>query len=167
MYSFKPFGDQRHQRSMTDMFKTTFRNTLQSDGPHYRGNMSPYNVKHALVDPSHTFTHPTTHKTRKAMDFTKYDWKRGTDKTSRNLQHIKRETFDIHGKMILRLPEERDYFGEEGDPVTTFHETLRSNKDFFKKKPYEKIDSGKFGKQNYLTAPKNPVGVASHKVYYT
>lgn len=25
----------------------------------------------------------------------------------------------------------------------------------------------KFGRPNYLTAPKNSVGVASHKVYYT
>ena len=56
LYSFKPFGDQRHQRSTSDMFNTTLRSTLQVDGPHFRGSKSPYNVKHALVDPSHTFT---------------------------------------------------------------------------------------------------------------
>ena len=27
-YSFKPFGDQRHQRSTSDMFNTTLRSTL-------------------------------------------------------------------------------------------------------------------------------------------
>lgn len=149
------------------MFKTTFRSTLQADGPHYRGNMSPFNVKHALVDPSHTFTQPASHKTRKDMDFTNYDWKKGQDRTCRNLQHVKRETFDIHGNMILRLTENRDYFGEESDPVTEFHQTMRTNQDSFKKSPAERIDSSKFGKQNYLTAPKNAVGVASHKVYYT
>jgi hypothetical protein len=100
------------------------------------------------------------------MDFTKYDWKKGKDKTARNLQHIKRETFDIHGNMILRLPENRDYDGEELDPVIQFHETLRSNKDFFKKKPLDKIDPNSFGRNNYLTAPKNAVGVASHNVYF-
>ena len=122
-YSFHPFGNQRHQRSMSDMFKTTFRSTLQSDGPHYRGNLSPFNVKHALVDPSHTHIHPSYHKTRKEMDFGQYDWKKGKDKTSRNLQHFKRETFDIHGTMILRLPEERDYFGDSSDPVSKFRDT--------------------------------------------
>lgn len=54
------------------------------------------------------------------MNFTQYDWKKGRDRTSRNLQHVKRETFDIHGKMILRLNEERDYFGDEKDPVDEF-----------------------------------------------
>jgi hypothetical protein len=82
--------------------------------------MSPANVKHALVDPSHTFTHPADHKLKKEIDFTKYDWKRGRDKTSTNLQYTKRETFDIHGKMILRLAEDRDYFGGEEDPVIQF-----------------------------------------------
>jgi len=77
-------------------------------------------VKHALIDPSHTFTQPANHKTRKEMNFTQYDWKKGRDRTSRNLQHVKRETFDIHGKMILRLNEERDYFGDEKDPVDEF-----------------------------------------------
>ena len=54
------------------------------------------------------------------MNFTQYDWKKERDRTSRNLQHVKRETFDIHGKMILRLNEERDYFGDEKDPVDEF-----------------------------------------------
>ena len=69
--------------------------------------------------------------------------------------------------MILRLPEERDYYGEGPDPVSKFRETQRSTKDFFSKKPKERINKSEFGRNNYLTAPKNSVGVPSHKVYYT
>jgi len=43
-------------RGNKDMFKSTFRQTLQEDTPFYRDKMQPFNVKHALVDPSHTFT---------------------------------------------------------------------------------------------------------------
>lgn len=101
------------------------------------------------------------------MNFSKYDWKNGKDKTSRNLQHIKRETYDFNGKTVLRLPEERDYFGDGPDPVSTYYMTKTSNDGFFKKTADEKVDLTKFGRPNYLTAPKNAVGVASHKVYYT
>lgn len=132
-YSFKPFGDQRHQRSNSNIYDTTFRSTLQTDSPHFRGQLSPYNVKHALVDPSHTHVHPPYHPTRKEMNFTAYDWKQGKDNTSRNLQHIKRETYDFNGKMILRLPEERDYFGEGPDPISSYYSTKKSNEGFFQK----------------------------------
>ena len=70
--------------------------------------MEPYNVKHALIDPSHTFTHPTYHHTRRNFDLMGYDKKDGKDKDCRNLQHIRRETFDFRGTNILRLPERRD-----------------------------------------------------------
>jgi len=43
-------------RGNKDMFKSTFRQTLQEDTPFYRDKMQPFNVKHALVDPSHAFT---------------------------------------------------------------------------------------------------------------
>jgi hypothetical protein len=39
----------------------------------------PYNVKHALVDPSHTFTHPENHKLRKLKDLMQYDRKKKRD----------------------------------------------------------------------------------------
>ena len=32
------------------------RSTLQNDSPYYRGRIAPYNVKHGLIDPSHTMT---------------------------------------------------------------------------------------------------------------
>lgn len=122
------------------MFRTTLRSTMQEDTPHYRGALRPYNVKHALVDPSHTFIHPTYHKTRADMDFTKYDWKAGKDTTSRGLQHIRRETFDFDGKMILRLPEKRDYLKEEEEnPVDSYYKTRKDNEGFFNKKDEEKI----------------------------
>lgn len=91
------------------MHKTTFRNTLQKDTAHYRGYLSPANVKHALVDPSHTFTMPNNHHTRRPMDFMRYDLKGNKDNKTETLQYVRRETFDINGNMILRLPEERDF----------------------------------------------------------
>jgi len=95
------------------MYKTTFRSTMQHDTPFYKGILAPYNAKHAIYDPSHTFIDPPYHKTRKEMDFRKYDPKKGRDQSSKQLQHVRRETFDIHGNMILRLPERRDLFIEE------------------------------------------------------
>jgi len=75
LYSFKPFGGQKHQRSHSDMFNTTFRATMQKDSPYYRGRLGPYNIKHALVDPAHTHIHPTYHPTRTKQDYGAYDWK--------------------------------------------------------------------------------------------
>ena len=56
MYSFKPYGEPREKRQHSQIFDTTMRSTLQNDSPYYRGRMAPYNVKHSLVDPSHTMT---------------------------------------------------------------------------------------------------------------
>lgn len=55
-YSFNAFGDPKHIRENQDMFKTTMRSTLASDTAYFRGKQAPYNVKHGIVDPSHTFT---------------------------------------------------------------------------------------------------------------
>jgi hypothetical protein len=44
--------------------------------------MEPYNVKHGLVDPSHTFTYPLNHKTKKEKNYLAYDLKHGNDKSS-------------------------------------------------------------------------------------
>lgn len=84
MYSFRPFGDQRRKRMHSDMWKTTFRSTLQDDTVHYRGRMGPFNIKHALVDPSHTFTQPANHKSKRDFDFFDYT-RKNKDKSSRNL----------------------------------------------------------------------------------
>jgi hypothetical protein len=85
IYSFSPFGDPKHIRGNKDMFKSTFRNTLQEDTPFFRDKMEPYNVKHGLVDPSHTFTYPLNHKTKKEKNYLAYDLKNGNDKSSTEL----------------------------------------------------------------------------------
>ena len=109
---------------------------MQTDTPFFRGHLAPFNVKHGLVDPSHTHVNPADGHEHKDMDFSNYDWKRGRDKESKNLQYIRRETFDIHGNMILRLPEKRDFFNNtEGDPVKNYYRTQRDNKHFFKMGP--------------------------------
>ena len=69
--------------------------------------------------------------------------------------------------MILRLPEERDFFVDsEVDPLTTYNSAKCGNKGFFSKDPNARVDLGKFGQNNYLTAPRSGVGVPSHKNYY-
>lgn len=77
LYSFQAFGDPKHIRGGKDMFRTTFRQTMQDDAPFYRDKLQPYNVKHGLVDPSHTFIKPVYHKDRKDMDLMAYDPKLG------------------------------------------------------------------------------------------
>jgi len=54
--SFHPFGIPKNPRGGKDMYRTTFRNTLQADTPYYRDKMQPFNVKHGIIDPSHTFS---------------------------------------------------------------------------------------------------------------
>jgi len=61
------------------------RSTLQNDSPYYRGRIAPYNVKHGLIDPSHTMTFPETHHTKRHMDFMDYTRKGPTEHTSRDL----------------------------------------------------------------------------------
>ena len=56
------------------------RNTMQADGPYYRGHLSPFNVKHGMVDPSHTHMNPADDHEHKDMNFSAYDWKKGRDK---------------------------------------------------------------------------------------
>jgi hypothetical protein len=92
------------------MYDSTMRNTMQADGPYYRGHLSPFNVKHGMVDPSHTHMNPADDHEHKDMNFSAYDWKKGRDKYAKDIQHSRRETFDIYGKMVLRLPEKRDFF---------------------------------------------------------
>ena len=55
-YSFEAFGRPKVERSHQDVFKTAFRTTMQTDTPYYRDRVAePFNVEHALIDPSHTF----------------------------------------------------------------------------------------------------------------
>ena len=80
------------------------RSTLAHDTPYYKGRVAPFDVKHGLVDPSHTMTMPTTHRTRRTMDFMDYSRKKN-DWTSRERQYITRETANYTGDTYLRLPE--------------------------------------------------------------
>jgi len=88
---------------------TTFRSTLQGDSPYFRGRLSPFNSKHGIVDPSHTFTNTPNHPSMKYIDFSRTDLKHGMDKTTTKIDHLKRETYDYSGNMIRRLHEDRDY----------------------------------------------------------
>ena len=143
------------------------RSTMQEDSPFYKGILAPYNVKHALLDPSHTFVHPPYHKTRAKMDFGIYDHKKTRDQSCEKLQHIRRETFDIHGNNILRLPEQRDMFIEdEVSPLKTYYDKKSDNEKFFKTESKNKINLNEFGKGNYLVAPKSSVGVPAFKNYF-
>lgn len=132
----------KNPRGGKDMFRTTFRNTLQEDAPYYRSKIEPFNVKHALVDPSHTFNHPLHHKTRKNIDLLGYDLKYGGDKTIRQLQHLRRETIDYNSSNIVRLPERRDYVGEDTDPVTEYYRKRNDNRKFFRMNSEDKVDLG-------------------------
>lgn len=149
------------------MYRTTFRNTLQSDTPYYRDKMQPFNVKHGIIDPSHTFSQPLYHKSKKTMDLMAYDWKHGQDKDVRRLQHERRETVDYSDSKVLRLPESRDYYGSPSDPVTDYYKIRNHNRMIMRQKSADKIDLTQFGKTNYLTSPTHGVGVTKQKNYFT
>ena len=59
---------------------------MQADTPFFRGHQSPFNVKHGMVDPSHTLMNPADDKEHKDMDFTAYDWKKERDRSCRDIQ---------------------------------------------------------------------------------
>lgn len=75
------------------------------------------------------------------------------------MQYVRRETIDYNSSNILRLPERRDYIGEESDPVTEYYKKRDDNRKFFKMRSQEKVDLSQFGKTNYLTSPNTVVGV--------
>jgi len=51
------------------------RSTLADDSPYYRGRLEPFNMKHGLVDPSHTMTTSPESKLKRKMDFMDYNRK--------------------------------------------------------------------------------------------
>lgn len=55
--SFQAFGDPNITRPHQDIHLSPYRSTTQVDTMHFKGDYSnePYNIKHALVDVSHTF----------------------------------------------------------------------------------------------------------------
>jgi len=80
---------------------------------------------------------------------------------------VRRETVDYTSDNILRLPEKRDYIGEDVDPVTEYYRKRDENKKFFRLRSEEKVDLTQFGKTNYMTSPNPVVGVSRQKNYLT
>ena len=76
------------------------RNTLQADTPYYRDHFDAYNARHALVDPSHTFSYDPKNKINR--DYRNYTMK-PNDKPVRKLTDMRRETVDPQAKNIIRL----------------------------------------------------------------
>lgn len=101
------------------------------------------------------------------MDFMGYT-KKKNDWTSRERQHLTRETPNFNGTTYLRLPEQRDYWASaDKNPLDIYLTTKDYNDKFFKLSTPEKINLQKFnGHTNYLTAAHNPVGVSQFKQYY-
>lgn len=67
----------------------------------------------------------------------------------------------------MRLPERRDYIGEETDPVVEYYKKRDANRRFFRLRSEEKVDLTQFGKTNYITSPSPSVGVTKHTNYLT
>lgn len=127
LYSFDKWGNQREASPKRSIFDTTYRGTKQQDSVYYRENLVPYNVKHALVDPSHSY-----HPANKQRNYSQYDFKGRAQKSSEELNAERRTTVDYDGKHVVRLPESKDFYpGENYDPLSSFRATKGENKRFF------------------------------------
>lgn len=69
-----------------------------------------------------------------------YDWKNGKDKDVRKLQHERRETIDYSDDKVLRLPEQRDFYGVASDPVTEYYKIRNENRRIMRQNSADKID---------------------------
>lgn len=83
------------------------------------------------------------------------------------MQYERRETNDYKGGSIIRLPERRDYIGEDIDPVTEYYRKRDANRKFFRLRSTEKLDLSRFDKTNYMTSPSPLVGVTKQTNYLT
>lgn len=132
-YSFDPFGKPKVARAAVKATATVFRETLQTDTPYYRDRVGEaQSLKHALVDPSHTFLDPRVPKLRPRYNVTTL--KGDKEKDSKKLQHERRVTYDFRGTPVLRLAEERDRSGgieETVAPLENYRRTKEANKVFF------------------------------------
>jgi len=61
-----------------------------------------------------------------------YDYKGTRQKSTEELQKIRRETVDYSSSNVVRLPEPRDFYGEGMTPLSSFRATKSENKKFFK-----------------------------------
>ena len=124
--------------------------------------MAPYNIKHAMVDPSHTFL--ASPKKRKPIDLMNYCLKGDKQKDTRYLQHKRRETVDCGSGNVLRLPELRDFdWSHDVDPVTRYYKTKKDNAEFFRKTSEEKINLSDYAKANHLVSPPAGLGITKFK----
>ena len=99
---------------------------MQIDTPYFRDELAPYNVKHGLVDPSHTFMSPP----KKRRNLQLIDMKGDKDRTCEQLQAYRRVTADYDAKAVMRLPEPHDYYpGEQMSPIEKYFKTKRANED--------------------------------------
>ena len=74
---------------------------MQFDTPYYRDRLESVNTRHALVDPSHTFTFDNR-KNKTPKDFRKYNHKK-TELNTVELTSRGRVTYDEKGRAVLRL----------------------------------------------------------------
>ena len=116
------------------MANTAFRSTQQTDTPYFRDRVGePYNMKHALVDPSHTFQDKTVTNSRGKYNV--FYLKKKAEKDSKKLAHERRVTYDMKGNVLLRLSERRDSFGgvdpDHVDPLENFKKVKQANKNYF------------------------------------
>lgn len=125
-YSFHRYGHQRPMRHSQQINKSVFRNTMQMDTPYYRDHQEAVNIKHALVDPSHTFVanRPST------KDFTLIT-KKQNELNSKELQRIRRVTYDPKGQPIIRLNDISSH-NHTVDPLSDYKNVRTSNQHFFR-----------------------------------
>lgn len=105
---------------------------MQFDTPYYRQRAEPANVKHALIDPSHTF-YPTSNF-KKRRNLRVYSHKKNEPNVVQ-LTARRRVTYNIDGKPIIRLNDEREDKETFTDftPVDEYRVTLQTNQRFFEK----------------------------------
>lgn len=144
-YSFHKFGHQRPMRHSQQIHNSVFRNSMQLDTPYFRDVLEAFNVKHALVDPSHTFVanRPST------KDFKIYT-KKKHELTSKELQQTRRVTYDPKGQPIIRLNDISSH-SNTLDPLSEYNHVKSSNDHFFRQISKAKNTSDKIKMSSTLT----------------
>jgi coenzyme F420-reducing hydrogenase alpha subunit len=166
IYSFDKYGRPAKERAQSDLFRTTMRSTLQTDTPYYQEVLAPYDVKHAIVDPSHTFISAEQNRLRKLKDFSGRSFLKVGEMSSKEIQSVGRQTQDFRGNTIYRLPHTMQEFAKyNADPVETYIKTRKANKEFFEQAKEQQLDVTNFAKPSYLARPEKIQGMASFKQY--
>ena len=140
-YSFDKWGEQRETAQRRNLFKTTYRGTKQPDSVYYRDKLAPVDIKHALVDPTHSFSPSVQHRNHLS-----YDFKGDKAMNTAQIQRLRLETVNAVGKPIHRLPDVEKLI----DPVNSFRTVFDERADVM----------DKFRKSNYMLNQRAVVGVA-------